>query len=443
MAMTQELKKEMSSFDITDFSAYYDEADYNNGEHTAKFIKEFGGELYTLKVKFFYDKTYDTNQGMFRYNSKKMCSETSGKWQKAVRIEPYVRLDPDYVYIEMLKKKNPYLFSFCKEMNGDPLTFLIAPELEQLHKAGFAFAEEFMNACNKKNPYRTHEEYFPWSGGTYEVRRAPKGSEMDYYNRLITHGTPGKLKKLFNVSWKTAQLLKGESDISLWNEIRIMETKRGLSPDEVSFITTMNLSSKHLKQLSSILSRKYKGHPVFTLRSLLNYFERIDMFEAIDVNEGIELLNDYLMMCQVMDVKPKTDSDSLKREHDVMARNLRSYKSRKLEERMEDACENLQKYNYKEKQFFIRGIENYDDLLDEANQQSNCLAGYAQSIALGKSYIYVMRSTHDPDKSLISVEIEPNTKQIVQKYLSHNRPVRNKAQTEFLNRWVKYIRTVA
>ncbi|WP_080678410.1 PcfJ domain-containing protein [Ruminococcus albus] len=80
-----------------------------------------------------------------------------------------------------------------------------------------------------------------------------------------------------------------------------------------------------------------------------------------------------------------------------------------------------------------------DDLLDEATQQHNCVASYAQSIAEGRSLIYVMREKKAPEKSLITIELTPKTHKIRQKLLAYNCPIRNKAQTEFIERWHKHV----
>ena len=50
-----------------------------------------------------------------------------------------------------------------------------------------------------------------------------------------------------------------------------------------------------------------------------------------------------------------------------------------------------------------------------------------------------MREKAHPDKSLITVELSPKGNEIRQKYMAYNKPVRNRAQTEFLQRWMKVV----
>ena len=77
--------------------------------------------------------------------------------------------------------------------------------------------------------------------------------------------------------------------------------------------------------------------------------------------------------------------------------------------------------------------------MDEGRQQDNCLRYcYASRIANGTSVIYVMRSKKDPDKSLISVEIDPTGAFRRQQYLSHDRDIKDQKQLNFLEKWDKY-----
>ena len=75
--------------------------------------------------------------------------------------------------------------------------------------------------------------------------------------------------------------------------------------------------------------------------------------------------------------------------------------------------------SYTEGVYFVRGIRSHDDLLDEANQQHNCVAAYGSRIANGSSYIYVLREVAKPDKSLITIELSPDGRNIRQKYLAY------------------------
>lgn len=144
-------------------------------------------------------------------------------------------------------------------------------------------------------------------------------------------------------------------------------------------------------------------------------------------------------MCQQLNMKPKIDGDSLKREHDICARLVRMKKDEIKQEKMLEACKFLECYNYEEDIFFIRGIKDYEDLLDEAKQQHNCVASYADRIINHSTRIYVMREKAHPNRSLVTIELSKDGSQIKQKLMAYNKPIHNKSITDFIDRWFKEI----
>ena len=175
----------------------------------------------------------------------------------------------------------------------------------------------------------------------------------------------------------------------------------------------------------------------------MNYLQRLDMYEAIVCKDALVLLRDYLAMCRKIQIRPRVDSDSLRREHDVTARNYLIMASKQRNERANEGIrktwEAMSRLDYKEDIFMVRAIQSVEDLNNEASQQRNCVASYADRIVKGESWIFVMREVAHPDKSLITIEIDPNTFSIRQKYLACNQPIRNKEHSEFINRWYNYI----
>ena len=193
----------------------------------------------------------------------------------------------------------------------------------------------------------------------------------------------------------------------------------------------MGFKPKELDTLNSILGIRHNDKPVFTVTTLVNYLNRLDMYEAISTQEALPLLNDYLHMCRSLNMPPRIDGDSLKREHDIAARLTREQRNRIAEEEMrkhkeqeqreiEEGNSKLARAEYHENIYFIRPITDYNDLLDEAIQQDNCVASYASRIARGESRIFTMRETAHPEKSLVTIELSPDCKTIRQKYLARN-----------------------
>lgn len=342
-----------------------------------------------------------------------------GQWERVKQPTPSF----DNVYIQsstdlfaILKSAYPYVAEWASQHGYPYATSILAPYLEVLSKAGFAFVDKFMRSNVKAN--------------------------YVYLSRLCQNGTSPK--RIFKVPSALYLALKSEADLDKWDIYRKLVKLGRLSAESVGQALMVGLSERELELVHHILGATYANKSVFSWTSLMNYLQRLDTFEAIDCRTALQLLRDYLHMCKDLGLEPKVDSDSLRREHDVTARNhlimMRQKRDEKNAAAMLAACADMAKLNYREEEYFVRGIKNLEDLYDEANQQRNCVASYANRIANGLSYVFVMREVSSPDKSLITIEIDPNTYGLRQKYLARNEPIRNKAQTEFINRWVAFIK---
>lgn len=332
-------------------------------------------------------------------------------------------IQPDGKLHQIVLSVRPWIKDWLLQYRSfDLKRYLAAPWLETLSKAGFnAVAERFLN------PTQFIDE-----------------KAIDNFNRLCGPGT--KPKDIFKCSKTVYTVLKDEKDLQIWDTIRRLDKKDQITGDSILMVYQMGLRPKDLDTLNSILGQKRNDKPIFTVASLVNYLNRLDMYEAICTTEALQLLNDYLHMCCTLNMPPRVDGDSLKREHDIAARLIRERRNRAAEEEMrkrkeqeqreiEEGNSKLARAEYHENIYFVRPITEYNDLLDEAIQQDNCVASYANRIASGQSRIFTMRETAHPERSLVTIELSPDCKTIRQKYLAHNQVIRNRAMTEFIERW--------
>lgn len=322
---------------------------------------------------------------------------------------------------EILKKKNKYAYELCEEQGLRMDRMLLCPSLEILYKAGYAFAERLLSRQTTGR----------WRGSEH---LAEFGRLCNYRGR--------NPKEIFKTTKLVYETLKEEEDLTIWDNIRkIVKKEPGIAQETIIAITARNFSSKETRLFNEVLAKRYRGKSVFTAKSLMRYLDRIDTYEAIYAEEGLQLLVDYIRSCEMIGMEPKTDGDSLKREHDVAARICRQMRTEKNNERYRKAMgENPERYDYEEGVFFVRRILTQEDLNDEAKQQRNCVACYADEIIRGETSIFVTRYKKTPDKSLATVEVRNG--KIVQKFLACNRPIRNKALTDFLKRWQQHIEEV-
>ncbi len=75
-----------------------------------------------------------------------------------------------------------------------------------------------------------------------------------------------------------------------------------------------------------------------------------------------------------------------------------------------------------------------EDMMDEARQQRNCLASYIDRAKAGETSIFFVRALKAPDKSLVTVEVNPETKRIAQAYGPCNSKVFG-LEADFIREW--------
>ena len=356
----------------------------------------------------------------YAYDDSYITDYRFSKWSAVKNV----RLAPDYVFIQpreelarILKDRKPYTEEWRRRNMADVECCILAPYLEILDKAGYCFVRQFLK---------------------YDTLNS---ADTEALGRLCKDGT--KPKDIFKTGKPVYTALKRECHMNMWDCYRKMFKFGRINSDTIQQAYDMHLDGQQLDYINSILSIKYDDRNVFTWQTMMQYLVRVDTFEAIPTREALPLLNDYLHMCKQLKMKPRTDGDSLKREHDIAARNVRNRRDEIMAEKMQASCERMKRYDYSENIYMVRGIRDYNDLLDEAGQQHNCVASYGSRIAQGASLIYVMREVSCPEKSLITIELSPDGRTIRQKYLAYNQPIRNKSQSDFIDRWLRHIKSVA
>ena len=94
----------------------------------------------------------------------------------------------------------------------------------------------------------------------------------------------------------------------------------------------------------------------------------------------------------------------------------------------------IYEYTTKDKLYTFRLPLSDADMIKEAQQQDNCLAGYTTAHATGETTIVFMRYTASPDKSLVTIERRGD--RVIQKYRACNRPV-SEQEEKAIQEWLR------
>lgn len=217
------------------------------------------------------------------------------------------------------------------------------------------------------------------------------------------------------------------------NEARIIYNKYHPTKEAFESFLQLNLAGNEIRAFKQILAMKYDGEPLYTFDKLVTYIGRCDMYQAIDPRDCITILRDYLDMSITSETKPDTNSNSLKREHDITARNYRIVVNKIMEEKFIKKADYLKKYEYENKDFKVVVPATPQDLINEGRNNRNCVGSYIQSFANGNSKIFFIRKASDPDSSYVTLEMRGS--KITQAYLAANRTITDKKTIAFIDEW--------
>ena len=150
----------------------------------------------------------------------------------------------------------------------------------------------------------------------------------------------------------------------------------------------------------------------------------------------ISYYRDYLTMTKEMYGKIKNKYPKhLKTDHDKLVLKYNLWKKYKRDFAVFNITEEQRALEYKGKTFSIVIPETSVDIIDEAVNQSNCVASYIDNILKGNTFVCFMRENIDLTNSYITIEVK-NGKDIVQvKGFANRNPI--KEEMDFVKAWAK------
>ena len=143
---------------------------------------------------------------------------------------------------------------------------------------------------------------------------------------------------------------------------------------------------------------------------------------------------DFLERLHVNIDKSKLFPKDLKKEHDKMFNNLEILDNKEYEQEIIDFEKMIRPYNYEKYDYVIRAARTVEELVNESSQMNHCVRNYIPKIAAHQSAVFFVRKQEEKEKSLVTVEIDP-----VNKILLQARGYDNKEPTitemAFINDW--------
>ena len=187
---------------------------------------------------------------------------------------------------------------------------------------------------------------------------------------------------------------------------------------------------RSLKEQCGLLEFIHNEYKVNILK-LVNYFNK----NKYSYNNFDEYL-DYLEMSRDLglDMKSKRilfPKDFMK-EHDRLYKQVVLSNDKEIDEKISKLSNLLKINSYEDDKYIIYPAPSVDSLIDESNQQDNCVRIYCDDYSNNISQIYFMREKKEPNKSLVTIEIKNN--KIVQAKIRFNENP-NKEEMNILKIW--------
>lgn len=279
----------------------------------------------------------------------------------------------------------------------------------------------------------------------------------DIPNSFKEYTTPAKALGISNSLMKAiAESCKEESVygladlLSLQNSInpQVLETiiqtflrirKQILEEEDEARCKNFELAAKGIADI--ILTYGGPSGKSYDFARLLRYItEDVCVYQGIDSPaEATKLLLDYYNMMTEMKTKitewfPK----SLKLTHDITVRNYNLVIEQINHEKFADAvaAPEYQALKYKDSEWVVLAPQCEKDIITEGRHLSHCVGSYVKHVANGKNYILFMRAANDPNTPVITLDVDPKTKELLQYKGFGNRDPKE-SEMAFIQKWAK------
>lgn len=231
-----------------------------------------------------------------------------------------------------------------------------------------------------------------------------------------TFDKEGNFEKRFGVDKSYLKYMQkhnidiNELDVLKYSKIKDIRILKFFAGYNLNDLKTYNIDLRKLKKFTNI--------------------ERTNFYEYVDyLNMSRELRYD-------MKSKKILYPDNIEESHNRVQKLYKVNKDKKIDRKISRISKKLMVNIYQNKKYIIFPAKSIDSLIDESNQQSNCVQSYAEKYAERKCDIYFMRLLNNQDKSLVTVEVRDN--KVVQQRTKNNE-VTTKEQQQFLKLWEEKI----
>lgn len=143
---------------------------------------------------------------------------------------------------------------------------------------------------------------------------------------------------------------------------------------------------------------------------------------------------EFLEKLRIKIDKEKMFPKDLEKEHDKMFNKLEVFKNDEYKDDIIEFEKMIRPYNFENNDYIIRCAKSVEELVNESKEMDHCVRDYIPKIAAHQSAIFFLRKKENEDQPLVTVEIDPVNKILLQARGYHNyEPKIN--EMSFINEW--------
>jgi hypothetical protein len=156
------------------------------------------------------------------------------------------------------------------------------------------------------------------------------------------------------------------------------------------------------------IAQKQVAETVFDLQSMVDYMfcECTRQGYAENPSGFWSQWSDYMNQQYLLygEVRDKY-SEHLASDEQVLSYRCSKLKMQASMEQFQKASEFLSSFEYSNGAYCILAPRKPDDLIEEGRQLSHCVGSYTDRVAALDTFIFFLRRTSDPDRSLVTVQV--------------------------------------
>lgn len=224
-----------------------------------------------------------------------------------------------------------------------------------------------------------------------------------------------------------------------WTMSQIKFFKAHYKKKDWEFLTADNLKTVEAYSAYNIEELIRRNLPVLKILKYLNRQKELNPENMALLSIGY--YRDYIDTCKKLDIDVTKQNvlfpKNLVSRHDAVTAQYKSAKDEILSRKIAERVPYLSHFCFEADGILIKPAGSHQELINEGSELGHCVATYAERHAEGKTTIFFIRKTDEPDKPFYTLEFN-FTRQTVEQNRGRHNCARTDEVRAFEEKWLKF-----